>query len=326
MSIQKRYQRKNIDYKQRFTDKATKVHTNKYDYSIVVYRNVDTKVEIICPTHGVFEQTPRNHAHKKSGCNKCAVDRSKLTNTKTTKQFITDARRIHGEKYSYEEAEYKNVHTPVKIKCLIHGIFKQAPNVHTFHKAGCPTCAIRLSQEEFIIRAINLHNNKYDYSLATYETGKSMIEIICMKHGLFKQKAESHLQGIGCPTCGRSPYSGVAIRWLNKIAHDEQIFIQHAENIGEYIVPGTKLRVDGICKETNTIYEFYGDIFHGNPKQFDPEEFCCPFKPTNTANDLYCKTMRREQKLRKLGFNLVTIWESDFRSSFNSISSKEMVS
>ncbi len=44
-----------------FIDKANNVHNNFYDYSLVNYVNSKSKVRIICPEHGVFEQTPSKH-------------------------------------------------------------------------------------------------------------------------------------------------------------------------------------------------------------------------------------------------------------------------
>ena len=41
---------------QQFIDKATKIHNNFYDYSLVNYINSLTKIKIICPKHGEFEQ------------------------------------------------------------------------------------------------------------------------------------------------------------------------------------------------------------------------------------------------------------------------------
>ena len=35
-----------------FLVKGKKVHGNKYDYSLVDYKNYDTKVKIVCPVHG----------------------------------------------------------------------------------------------------------------------------------------------------------------------------------------------------------------------------------------------------------------------------------
>ena len=53
-----------------FSEKASIVHSNKYDYSLVDYINSATKVKIICPIHGEFEQTPNSHLRGK-GCSKC---------------------------------------------------------------------------------------------------------------------------------------------------------------------------------------------------------------------------------------------------------------
>lgn len=56
---------------QNFIKDSAIVHSNKYDYSKVEYVNTQTKVVIICPTHGVFEQIPSNHL-KGYGCRKCS--------------------------------------------------------------------------------------------------------------------------------------------------------------------------------------------------------------------------------------------------------------
>lgn len=53
-----------------FIEKANEIHNNKYDYSEVVFKNVNTKVRIICPKHGGFDQMPSNHL-KGQGCRKC---------------------------------------------------------------------------------------------------------------------------------------------------------------------------------------------------------------------------------------------------------------
>ncbi len=52
----------------------------------------------------------------------------------------------------------------------------------------------------------------------------------------------------------------------------EGIYIQYALNDGEYQIPGTRYKADGYCSETNTIYEFHGDYWHGNPSKFSPTD------------------------------------------------------
>lgn len=124
-----------------FIKKAKIVHGEKYDYSLVEYKNNHTKVKIICPEHGVFEQTPANHLYG-YGCQKC-VRNEKFTNEK----FIDKAKEIHGNKYNYENVEYLNIKSKVKIVCPVHGEFLQMAESHLVGK-GCPKCHPQYSKGE----------------------------------------------------------------------------------------------------------------------------------------------------------------------------------
>ena len=70
---------------------------------------------------------------------------------------------------------------------------------------------------------------------------------------------------------------------------------------------------DGYHPETNTIFEFYGDIWHGNPDLYAPTDFPCYRRPLASARLLHLETMNKEQTYRRLGFNYETIWESEFK-------------
>ncbi len=103
-------------------------------------------------------------------------------------------------------------------------------------------------------------------------------------------------------------YSYKSIQWLDSIQEQEGINIQHALNGGEYQIPGTRYKADGYCHKTNTIYEFHGDYWHGNPQLYAPDVI-------NEVNDksmgeLYQKTIEREEQIRSMGYNLVVIWEN----------------
>ena len=112
------------------------VHHNKYDYSNLVIGNVKTKVKIICPFHGEFEQNIHNHL-KGSGCSKCngGVD------SKGNEKFILDSKKVHGDKYDYSLVDYKNYKTNVTVICKEHGEFSQRPGHHTAG-SGCPSCKV----------------------------------------------------------------------------------------------------------------------------------------------------------------------------------------
>jgi len=125
----------------------------------------------------------------------------------TTEQFIEKAKAVHGDKYDYSLVEYKNNKTKVKIKCHIHGIFKQRPNDH-LNNHGCPKCKteyVKLytisNSNKFIEKAKVVHGDKYDYSLVEYRNNKTKVKIVCPEHGVFEQRPDSHLNDKGCPKC-----------------------------------------------------------------------------------------------------------------------------
>lgn len=182
-----------------FVKKARDIHGDKYDYSNVTYVNAKSKVKIICPVHGMFEQTPDKHVNSKCGCPMCANNQQC-----NTSDFIEKAQSVHGNEYDYSKVNYVNNKTNVIITCKLHGDFEQSPSNHLSGK-GCPRCAnnVRLSNQEFIMKAKQVHGNKYDYGRVNYLGNRVEVDIICKDHGIFKQKPYSHLAGNGCPRCGR---------------------------------------------------------------------------------------------------------------------------
>lgn len=123
-----------------FIQKAILVHgEEKYDYSLVDYINTRTKVIIICPVHGEFEQSPNNHLSGK-GCPKCANIATGIRLNSSTEQFIQKAILVHGDKYDYSKVDYKHSNSKVVIICPIHGEFLQSPDAHLKGK-GCKKCS-----------------------------------------------------------------------------------------------------------------------------------------------------------------------------------------
>ena len=121
--------------KEDFINKAVSIHGNRYDYSRVCYTNSNTKVEIMCPIHGSFWQTPNMHiGMKHQGCPMCGG-----TKRMTTEEFIKRAMCINGDRYDYSFVEYKNNKTKVKLICPKHGEFMVSPNAH-LRGDGCPLC------------------------------------------------------------------------------------------------------------------------------------------------------------------------------------------
>lgn len=116
-----------------FIERSNITHNNKYNYELVDYKNHYTKVNIICKTHGVFSQNPKNHFNG-TGCPLCSPIE------KGRKEIISKFKKIHGEKFDYSEVNYINHSTKVSVKCKKHGIFEIVPRYHLIG-GECPICS-----------------------------------------------------------------------------------------------------------------------------------------------------------------------------------------
>lgn len=186
--------------KNTFVEKAMKKHGDRYDYSKVNYINNRTKVCIICPEHGEFQQTPDKHL-RGQGCPKCCRKNKKYT----TDEFIEQAIKIHGNLYDYSETVYgKNKKEKVKIICPKHGSFLITPESH-LQGGGCKYCTVGdvFNTEDFINKAKNIHKNKYIYDKTIFTGAFNKVIITCPQHGDFLQTPHKHIQGHGCPECAK---------------------------------------------------------------------------------------------------------------------------
>lgn len=120
---------------------------------------------------------------------------------KTTEQFITESKILHGDKFSYEKTIYVRFNKKVIITCQRHGDFFLTPRSH-LAAAGCIKCNKNImSTEEFIEKALHIHGDRYNYSLVNYVGIDAKVEIKCLIHGIFLQTPYNHLHGKNCPRC-----------------------------------------------------------------------------------------------------------------------------
>jgi hypothetical protein len=185
-----------------FINKSQLIHKNVYDYSLVIYKNNRTKVKIICPVHGVFEQTPKNHL-RRCGCQKCSSYKKSGKNL-TNNIFVERSIKKHDGKYDYSLIKYINNYTKVKIICPVHGIFEQTP-YHHYNGNGCQKCSNDFKTNiDFLEKSNQIHDSKYNYSLVNYINTNTKVKIICPVHGIFEQQPKHHYNGSGCPMCKNS--------------------------------------------------------------------------------------------------------------------------
>lgn len=260
--------------KEDFIAKAIKKHNGKYDYSRVDYVNCKEKVEIICPVHGSFWQTP--DAHLRQGCKQCGIEKRAEARKSSTAEFIEKAKKIHSSNFDYSLADYKGCEKKVKIKCNKCGkIFEQRPQNHLLGY-GCIYCGgkWKYSAGDFVEKAKSTHGDKYDYSKVSYVNCHTKVCVICPTHGEFWQVPDYHIQGLGCPGCRESTGERQIRTFLeNRGYQKNKDFIQ------EYTFSDLKderlLRYDFYIISINCVIEYNGPqhyrkcvLFHDTREKF----------------------------------------------------------
>lgn len=173
---------------------------------------------------------------------------------RTLESFISDARKIHGDKYDYSKSVYKGIHSKLVITCPIHGDFEQRPNDH-LHGQGCKECGKltsaskrRLDTESFKKKFTELYGDSYDLSEFTYSKSNVKSTAICKLHGKFSISPNNLLNGRGCPLCGNKRKSSA--QTLKEQVFNERIRTIYCDSISydfnDYVNNATKMRF--ICK------------------------------------------------------------------------------
>jgi Zn finger protein HypA/HybF involved in hydrogenase expression len=284
---------------EQFIEKAKEIHGDQYNYFQTNYIAAKFLVKIECLKHGIFEQTPSHHllGH---GCKQCANELRAQNQTLDFKEFETRSKKIHKNFYSYDEKSYVNTQTVTVITCPKHGTFKQIANNHLKRK-GCPKCGIenlRITTDEFVKRAKKKHKGYYDYSKSIYFDSATPLEIICPKHGSFKQVASYHLSGRGCPRCKESRGEKAIRYYLQDRLIDFKSQSKY-DKIKKRFIFDFIMEFNGVTK----LIEFNG-IQHYCPTDFGSKEINADFKNfyENIRRD-YSKYLECE----KIGVQLIFI-------------------
>ncbi len=278
-------------------ERAGAIHGGKYDYSKVVWVSSKAKIEIVCPTHGSFWQTP-NHHYQGCGCPECGKLKSADGRKTDTLKFIEKARAVHGDTYDYSQVRYIDNESSVEISCPEHGVFWQRAANH-LNGQGCKKCAdIRtgkaqaLSPEEFFAKAREMHGGIYDYSRAIYCGSKEKITVVCPTHGEFEQKADNHIFGQGCPKCakGYGPSKGEqeVFEHIKRLCPDAQqsvVGLLEGRHELDIVIPSLKVAV-----------EFNGLIWHS-------EKY-------GKSRDYH---QAKSDQAKLAGYRLIHIWADEWR-------------
>lgn len=288
-------------------NKFIEIHGDLYDYQeFMGYTNIaQTKIPIICKKHGIFYQRIHNHLSG-TGCKQCnVVDKSLLDET----FIIHEIQKIYNQQITLM-SKYGGKFKKAKFNCKTHGNFeKQLHLVMLGH--GCPQClkVPKIDVNFFKKQAIHTHGNLYKYEKVEYKNAHTKVVITCNIHGDFIQTPDNHLRGKqGCPNCSTS-ISKLESKWLDDLGIPKsyrQKFIK--TNTRE------RMKVDAYDQKTKTVYEFFGDFWHGNPVRF-PTPVLNP-KCKIMSDELYRLTIERITDIKNSGYNLIYIWENDYLNHF----------
>lgn len=157
-----------------FLTKARARHGDLYDYSHVLYKNSRTKINIYCKRCNLyFEMIPANHIRGWK-CPKCSVEIRAKKRSMGKSEFIRRAFAVHGDNYSYQEVDYKNNRTKIKIYCKqCKTYFYQEAERHLLGGC-CPVCveSSRMSLGEIAVeRALSTLGIEYE-TQKTFDTCK----------------------------------------------------------------------------------------------------------------------------------------------------------
>lgn len=345
-----------------FIEKSRLIHGDRYDYSLVNYKNTYERINIVCKVHGMFSQVPKDHLSG-AGCSICAKqsriqtnleiygghpqqnpdvrEKTKQTNLQKygkinpqqnpdirekTKQTIIDRYGVDHplQSLAVQEKMKQNNIRKYGIEWTTQVFeFKQKKIQSFLNKYGVDNP--RKSEE---IKTQITQTNLKRYGTEHYAQ-KHMVDIIQLINDFdwlldqYITKGKTALQlaseiGVTDTTIGRylrkveieikkAHQSYVSKKWLESIIEKDRIVIEYEYQWND---SNKRQKADGYCKDTNTIYEFHGDYWHGNPIVYDSD--CMNTVVNKTMGTLYNNTITRENQIKELGYNLVIMWESDF--------------
>tara|TARA_B110000114_G_scaffold184318_1_gene227717 strand:+ start:1340 stop:2671 length:1332 start_codon:yes stop_codon:yes gene_type:complete len=131
--------------------------------------------------------------------------------SKTTEEFIKEAKVIFGDLYDYSITVYKGARKPIEYICKTHGNVTQSYATNHLRGKGCSRCRISKgaktrtkTYESFLKEAKDIHKDLYEYPKDGYVNRKTKIPINCKRcNDTFLQSPEKHLAGQGCNFCNR---------------------------------------------------------------------------------------------------------------------------
>jgi hypothetical protein len=293
-------------------------------------------IEIKCNVHGILYRSAFDVLGAHYPCQQCGKDARANSNRKNNEKIkvsfaerVLNFQKVHGDLYEYPEQEIKNGQSKINVICRKHGEY--IIHMHSHDKGvGCPKCRVETTKaykeslipreiriqptilankkrqkpkEEIEILFREMHGDKFQYDWSTYNGKSGRIKVICPEHGETIQIVGEHLKSrYGCRFCANYCVSDSEKEWIKQFEITESQKVIPIEN--------SFFKVDGYNLETNTVYEYLGDYWHGHPSYWNRSNGI-NHRNKIAFTELFEQTQTRLTNIMNLGYNIIYAWESD---------------
>lgn len=127
----------------------------------------------------------------------------------------------------------------------------------------------KLTQQEFIEKAVKVYNTAYTYERCTYVSHLDKVTITCPVHGDFQQGAGVYLRGRSCTGCTRDsrPNYGSHARSKSRAAtsfkpRSEKIH-NNKYDYNKVYYKGARVKVEIICPKHGSFWQIPNDHVRG---------------------------------------------------------------
>ena len=287
-----------------FLQKARVVHGDRYAYRATGYSGAFQRMQIRCPVHGVFKQTPRDHL---TGCG-CPVCGEQSKREKLTNSADTSIRKLKAlyPNLDFTASVYGGFHKPVAFICPLHGEKAQYFSVLVRRDragtAGCQDCnrsRPRVSEETIRTRLV-VKRPEFKFDLSAYSGVMGTVKVRC-PDGHDWQAAPNNLlsKSSGCPICSANAVSSsehLLYEWLvsEGIAVERRVRSVLARN----------RELDLYLPEHRLAIEINGAIWHSEAYGKDRSYH-------------YEKTLECKQQ----GIRLLHFWDTEVKDSLDLVKS-----
>lgn len=185
------------------------------DFTDFIYIDQKTKYNITCTKHNLnYSQQGQSLLIGTIGCSECLREhKSKITSSNLDEFVLKFKYKFPDSNFDFSKSVYTRARDHIEVVCNKGHNFRAKPN-NLLSGHGCPVCfessrghAFARGKESYIRKFLEVHLDKYDYSLVEdFKNCKQKVTVICKTHGCFKITPDNHVQGKGCPLCGKAGY------------------------------------------------------------------------------------------------------------------------